>query len=131
VIYKELKIHRLSQAQVPCFLVLSSPEALACCRERGVPADLNSLELPVASYDVITSIDTLYHRLFPPIAIYRLLRRLLTAGRSPEEVRSDVAPLPGPVNGLLRLFAQLENLIIPHCPIPVGTSVFVVARRQE
>jgi len=181
-----------------------SPEALACCRERGVndvfPADLNSVELPVAGYDVITSIDTLYHQaiaddaaivarfyralkpggililnlvaheflrsshdiavhtrkrytrgevvamldkagfsvelatyrlglLFPPIAIYRLLRRLITAGRSPEEVHSDVAPLPGPVNGLLRLLAGWENRIIPHCRIPVGTSVFVVARR--
>lgn len=181
-----------------------SPEALACCRERSVNevfrADLNTLELPAANYDIITSIDTLYHQaivddaaiiarffdalkpggilvlnlvaheflrsshdiavqtrkryirgevvamldkagfrvelatyrlglLFPPIAIYRLLRRLLTAGRSPEEVRSDVTRLPGTVNGLLLRLARWENRIIPRCPIPLGTSVFVVARR--
>jgi SAM-dependent methyltransferase len=42
-----------------------SEEALACCRERGVAAfraDLNSLDLSPERYDVITSIDTLYHQ---------------------------------------------------------------------
>jgi len=180
-----------------------SEDALACCRERGIdvfPADLNTLDLPPDHYDVITSIDTLYHQwiiddaavvarfhralvpggvvvlnlvahealrsshdvavqtrkrytrpevvamlenagfsvelatyrlglLFPPIALYRLLLRRLTAGREPEEVRSDVKPLTAPLNRLLTLMAGLENRIIPHLPIPLGTSVFVVARR--
>jgi SAM-dependent methyltransferase len=43
-----------------------SDEALECCRERGLTevfrADLNSAVFPSAAYDVITSIDTLYHR---------------------------------------------------------------------
>lgn len=42
-----------------------SPEALGLCRQRGVKslfqADLNRVNLPAAHYDVITSIDTLYH----------------------------------------------------------------------
>ena len=180
-----------------------SDEALACCRERGVTAfraDLNSLDLPPAHYDVITSIDTLYHQwiaheapvlaafhralkpggivvlnlvafealrgshdiavqtrrrytrpevvamleqagftvelasyrlglLFPPILLVRLLRRLTTAGIPAGEVRSDVTSPPGLLNGLLARLARLENRIIPHCPIPFGTSVFVVGRK--
>lgn len=180
-----------------------SDDALACCRERGVGAfraDLNSLDLPPDHYDVITSIDTLYHQwisdeaavldafrralkpggiliinlvafeslrsshdiavqtrrrytrpevvamlenagftverasyrlglLFPPIALVRLLRRLTTAGTPAGEVHSDVAPLPRPLNSLLARLAGLENRIIPHFPIPLGTSIFAVGRR--
>jgi 2-polyprenyl-3-methyl-5-hydroxy-6-metoxy-1,4-benzoquinol methylase len=43
-----------------------SDEALECCRERGLTevfkADLNSAVFPSAHYDIITSIDTLYHK---------------------------------------------------------------------
>jgi 2-polyprenyl-3-methyl-5-hydroxy-6-metoxy-1,4-benzoquinol methylase len=43
-----------------------SDDALECCRERGLTevfkADLNTAIFPSAAYDVITSIDTLYHR---------------------------------------------------------------------
>jgi len=43
-----------------------SDDALECCRERGLTevykTDLNSAVFPLAAYDVITSIDTLYHR---------------------------------------------------------------------
>ncbi|MDD2898872.1 MAG: class I SAM-dependent methyltransferase [Desulfuromonadaceae bacterium] len=43
-----------------------SEEALRFCRLRGInttfPADLNSIELEPESYDVVTSIDVLYHR---------------------------------------------------------------------
>ena len=42
-----------------------SAEALDLCRQRGLKglfqADLNSVSLPPSSFDVITSIDTLYH----------------------------------------------------------------------
>lgn len=42
-----------------------SPEALELCRKRGLKglfqADLNSLSLRTSHFDVITSIDTLYH----------------------------------------------------------------------
>jgi 2-polyprenyl-3-methyl-5-hydroxy-6-metoxy-1,4-benzoquinol methylase len=43
-----------------------SDDALECCRERGLTdvfkADLNTAVFPTASYDIITSIDTLYHK---------------------------------------------------------------------
>lgn len=35
----------------------------------------------------------------------------------------------GAVNRLLTLMAGLENRIIPRCPIPLGTSLFAVARK--
>ncbi len=62
----------------------ASPEALECCRERGVPAtrcDLNDLELEPGSYDIITSIDVLYHRgIRDDVAVLERLRSGLRPG---------------------------------------------------
>ncbi|HIJ96625.1 MAG TPA: class I SAM-dependent methyltransferase [Desulfuromonadales bacterium] len=62
-----------------------SEEALRLCRLRGVtdtfPADLNSIELDEESYDVITSIDVLYHRgVSDDAAVMRRLQRALKPG---------------------------------------------------
>lgn len=181
-----------------------SDDALVCCRERGVdvfPADLNDLDLSAGHYDVITSIDTLYHNwisddaavvaafhralrpggilvvnlvaheflrsshdvavhtrrrytrrevvtmlheagfrvelatyrlglLFPPIALVRLLRRAAFAGTPPAEVRSDVTAPPRLLNAVLTRLARWENRFILRTPLPLGTSVFAVARKE-
>ncbi len=199
---------RLCQLLAPLGTVVGcdlSEEALAWCRERGVTvfrADLNALDLPPDHYDVITSIDTLYHQwvvddaavvaafaralrpggilvlnlvafealrsshdiavqtrkrytrgevvdllrgagltvelatyrlglLFPPIALVRLVRRLITAGMPPEEVRSDVTAPPLLLNAILTRLARWENRLITRIPLPLGTSVFAVARRHQ
>lgn len=180
-------------------------EALACCRQRGLTglfqADLNSVQLPAASYDLITSIDTLYHLaiadeasvlarfhgalkpgglliinlvaheflrsshdiavhtrrrytrpevvdllekagfrveratyrlgfLFLPFALYRVLKRQTLSATPDAEVASDVAPPDPLLNRILLTISRLENRLLRHVDLPIGTSVFAVARRD-
>lgn len=63
----------------------ASEEALRLCRLRGIDtmarADLNSVELEPGKYDVITSIDVLYHAdVTDDIAVMRKLRSGLRPG---------------------------------------------------
>jgi 2-polyprenyl-3-methyl-5-hydroxy-6-metoxy-1,4-benzoquinol methylase len=179
-------------------------EALDCCRQRGLAklfrADLNSVQLRAASYDLITSIDTLYHLaiadessvlakfhgalkpgglliinlvaheflrsshdiavhtrrrytrpevvalleqagfrveratyrvgfLFPPIALYRLLKRQTLTAAAGEAVVSDVSAPSPLLNRLLLAVSRLENRLLRHVDLPIGTSVFAVARK--
>lgn len=182
-----------------------SEEALRFCRKRGVQhafqADLNSIALEPDLFDVITSIDVLYHTgitddvavmkrlhnglkpggilvlnlvafeflrsshdvavhtrerytiktvserlhkagfavaaatcrvslLFPFIAAYRLLARLSLAGAvDPGSIASDVS-LPHPLlNALLFQLLSLENRLLRVTSLPLGSSVFLVARK--
>lgn len=184
----------------------ASHEAVDYCRRRGMAAsvaDLNDLQLEPDHFDLITSIDVLYHAaikddvdvlkrlyaalkpggllilnlvaheflrsshdvavhtrerytchslqqrvsaagfvtekatyrvcsLFPLIAGYRLLRLggngEATVNRA--TVASDVA-LPHPlINGALLAVIRLENCMLHHCELPVGSSVFLVARKM-
>lgn len=63
----------------------ASGEALLLCRQRGVNdvchADLNTLELEPKRFDIITSVDVLYHTgITDDVAVMRRLRRGLTQG---------------------------------------------------
>lgn len=182
-------------------------EALRLCRLRGIDtmamADLNTLEIEAGSYDVITSIDVLYHAdvvddsavmrrlrsglrpggmlilnlvaheflrsthdiavhtrerytratlcrrvqesgfeisfatyrvsiLFPFIALYRLWSRLaLCRGADPGEVASDVSSPHPLLNALLLKSIELENALFRVTALPFGSSLFVVARKQN
>lgn len=184
-----------------------SEEALRLCRQRGLDgvyqADLNTIGLEPESFDVITSIDVLYHTgisddvavmqrlqqalrpggllilnlvaheflrsthdiavhtrerytrktvckrshaarfeiltatyrvsfLFPFIAAYRLLLRLLHQQEaSTDEVASDVS-LPHPlINALLLKSIELENLFLKTAALPIGSSIFLIARKPH
>ena len=65
--------------------------------------------------------------LFPAAALVRLWRRRPRPGRSP---RSDLAPLPPAVNAVLAAARRIENILTVDwgLPLPVGLSVFAVAR---
>ncbi|GAM09064.1 putative S-adenosylmethionine-dependent methyltransferase [Geobacter sp. OR-1] len=180
-----------------------SEHALGFCRARGMEhtrlADLNEVELGENRYDVITSIDVIYHLnvrdeaavfkklyralkpggllilnlvafeflrsthdiavhtrrrytraslhplltmqgfhietssyrpAFPflPIALYRLVRRILPCSSDPEMVISDV-PLPiRVVNDFLLHISRFENRLIRARSLPFGTSLFITAR---
>jgi SAM-dependent methyltransferase len=67
--------------------------------------------------------------LFLPIAALRLVRRLTRAGRDPAEVLSDVTAPPPLLNRLLRTLTLLENRVVLSLPLPLGTSVFALARK--
>lgn len=182
-----------------------SAEALKHCRLRGLQslfqADLNLLPLRSAHFDVITSIDTLYHLyvhdeqavleqfhgalkpggililnlvaheflrsthdiavhtrkrytrgeveallersgfhvivssyrigfLFFPIAVLRLIKRIVNVSRDPHTVHSDVAAPHPLVNRLLLWLARLENRLVLRSSVPFGTSVFTVAVKR-
>lgn len=66
--------------------------------------------------------------LFAPLALYRILRRVFRA-RSGVVPASDVWLPPVPLNAALLLLARCENLLLRCVPLPVGTSVFLVARK--
>lgn len=183
-----------------------SEEALRLCRMRGIDSmaleDLNSVVIEPETYDVITSLDVLYHTgipddvavmrrlrsglrpggmlilnlvaheflrsthdiavhtrerysrdmltrrleaagfkiefstyrvclLFPVIAVYRLLSRL-AAGRdaNPQEVSSDVSTPPILINKALLKHLELENILLRYVALPLGSSIFVVARKH-
>jgi SAM-dependent methyltransferase len=182
----------------------ASEEAVRLCRRRGVDiyqADLNSLELEADSFDVITSMDVLYHSgiiddvavmkrlgralkpggmlllnlvaheflrsthdiavhtrerytrkllrgrlleaqfdvelisyrvsiLFPFIAIYRLLAGFFHRSQTDAAtVDSDVALPHWLMNTLLLRTLQVENVLLPMAPLPLGSSIFVAARK--
>jgi len=66
--------------------------------------------------------------LFPAAAAVRILKRLLP--NRDEEVRSDVQPLPGPVNSVLTSILAAENALIRRgFRLPFGLSVFCVAQK--
>jgi SAM-dependent methyltransferase len=66
--------------------------------------------------------------LFPPIALVRLARR----GRAgaAEAPASDLAPLPGWLNGMLNALLALETRLALW-PAPAGLSVLAVARKES
>ena len=181
-----------------------SDQALTLARQRGLTdlcqQDLNLLELKPESYDVITSIDVLYHQwitddvavlrrlhdglkpggvlllnlvawpflysdhdvavhtrerytrpvlrerltaagfsierlsyrvslLFPPIALYRLLSRRPDPNAAASVVASDVHPPPAWLNRSLLALMRVENYLLSRRDLPLGTSIFAVARR--
>jgi SAM-dependent methyltransferase len=183
----------------------ASEEALRLCRLRGIETmvvtDLNSIELEPEAFDVITSIDVLYHSgvtddvavmrrlrrglrpggmlilnlvayeflrsthdiavhtrerytrsclrerlqeagfsaefvsyrvsiLFPFIAMYRLVMRHICGQRADAcKVDSDVFPLHPFLNDLLLKTIAVENVLLPMFPMPMGSSLFAVARK--
>jgi SAM-dependent methyltransferase len=65
--------------------------------------------------------------LLPAAAAWRLLTRVLPSARAGE--RSDVRPLPGPVNALMRAAIGLEAPVLARRSLPFGLSVIAVAER--
>ncbi len=66
--------------------------------------------------------------LFPLMALYRLLKRILHRFARVRETRSDVALPPRPVNACLLGLIRLENRLLGRCALPCGTSLLAVAR---
>ncbi len=66
--------------------------------------------------------------LFPAVAPYRLATRWLPQDDGPP--RSDVFLPSQPLNTLLGWVMGLESFLIPHFNLPVGMSLFVVARKS-
>jgi hypothetical protein len=67
--------------------------------------------------------------LFPPIALYRLLTRRPDPASTSTDVASDVHLPPAWLNRTLLQMMRAENSLLASCSLPIGTSLFAVARR--
>ena len=67
--------------------------------------------------------------LFPFIALYRLLLRQISLNST--DVDSDVVPTHPFINNLLLTTIKVENFLLQFTPLPIGSSVFVAARRSS
>ena len=65
--------------------------------------------------------------LFPPVAAFRITRRLLKAKPSDSDFKYSL----GPANALLYALFASEKWLLRFMNFPVGVSVFVVARKPE
>lgn len=73
----------------------------------------------------MTYVNTLF---FPFVAARRLLdRRALENGPA---IRSEVTPLPAPVNGLLSVLYTAETRTASRIDLPYGLSIMAVARKK-
>lgn len=68
--------------------------------------------------------------LFPIAAVVRLLKRRSVPG--PDSLRSDLQPLPNPINKTLTWILSVENTLLKNgLLMPFGLSVFCVARKRR
>src|SRR5665811_66726 len=76
----------------------------------------------------MTSANTV---LFPLMAAVRLVSKVLhpPSKVEPEESRSDLKPLPGPVNYLLRSVLEAERGMIRKVNLPYGLTIITLARK--
>lgn len=64
---------------------------------------------------------------FLPILVFRLLQHLRPKG--PEDPRTDLRVLPGPINRLFIAALRVENWLLRYISLPVGTSLVAVVRK--
>ena len=63
--------------------------------------------------------------LFPLILFWRMLKK----GSSALEPRSDLRKTPDTINDLLLQIIKFENRILMHFNLPIGSSIFCIARK--
>lgn len=67
--------------------------------------------------------------LFPPIAAYRLALKWFDHPNPDAMPRSELNPLPSPVNELLAGIMRAERFGLRHVDAPFGSSILVAARK--
>lgn len=67
--------------------------------------------------------------LFFPTTAIRLLQRLMVSSRSDIPYTGDLKQVPSWLNKALGQLLSTENTILQHLPLPVGVSVFAIARK--
>ena len=116
-------------------LVLNLPayDFLQSCHDRAVHIQhrFNRKELRKKLKEAGFIAEKLTYRntlLFPLMVLFRLLEKVFLKETTP--VKSNLTPLPGPLNGFLYSLLSLENrLIFSGFNFPCGLSLFCVARK--
>ena len=111
---------------VPAFEFLWGPHDEANHHKRRYRANgLRSL-LQDAGFRVLTL--SYYNTwLFPPVALVRLLRKLIPSGSAGVELTMP----PGWMNRLLNALFASERHVLPHARFPFGISLLAVAQKND
>ena len=75
-------------------------------------------------------VSFVFASVFPLIAAARLAQRLTRPFRSGPRAAVDIAVPVAPVNGLLTALVSAEAALLRHVPMPIGSSLLVVARKS-
>ena len=68
----------------------------------------------------------------PPVMLFRLLRNLGgNKKRAASDMRSDVFPLPRPVNAIFKFLFSSENIWLRYASLPFGISLICILRKHE
>lgn len=126
--YRSLRPGGILVLQVPAYDWLKSSHDLAVHTARRYTSKKLASLLEAAGFHV-EKITYRVSALFIPIAVYRLIRKMLT--RISGAVGSDVVMPPAIINSLLRRIHLLENRLVLRHSLPFGLSVFAVARKPS
>ena len=77
----------------------------------------------------VERISYAYFFVFPGTAVLRALKKWFRV-KPKEDVYSDLAELPAPVNGILYAVMQVEAFLLRFVNLPFGVSVFCIARKK-
>lgn len=77
----------------------------------------------------VDRVSYLFGTLVPLMLATRIAQRALRPVRGADAVRTDLDVPSAPVNGVLAALVRAEAALAPRLPLPVGSSVLVVARK--
>jgi SAM-dependent methyltransferase len=75
-------------------------------------------------------VSFMFASLFPLMASVRLVQRVTRRFGRQVSAETDIAVPAGPVNLLLTALVSAEAALIRHVPMPIGSSLLVVARKN-
>ena len=124
--HQALRAGGLLFLNVPAFEWLRGEhDAAVRTRHRYTRGEMNTL-LEQGGFKILKS--TYWNTfLFPLILLIRLLRKSKSASETP---RSDLSPLPEPINRFFTFLLDLEIRLTRYINLPIGSSVFCVAQKQ-
>lgn len=125
-IHRALKPGGRLITQLPAYRFLWSAHDVAVGHKHRYRAGDLRAKIAAAGFEV-EALTYLNMTLFPLIALMRLARRPGPEGHA----RSDLTPLPGPLNAVLSALFTAEMRAAPRLRLPYGISLLAVARKVE
>ena len=74
-------------------------------------------------------VSFMFGSLFPLMASVRLMQRVTRRFGRAVRADTDITVPIGPVNSLLTVLVSAEAALVRHVPMPIGSSLLVVARK--
>ena len=87
------------------------------------------LALPGSEFLRLSYMNTLFA---PPVMLFRLARTLVGKKRTgPGDLKSDVFPMPGPLNAVFELLFSSEATWLRYAGLPFGISLICILRKHD